>query len=94
MNKAELLRKIMNLSFVLTELELFLDTHPESRTALEYYHTTAEELRMATEEYEGKYGPITARGSSQERWNWVDSPWPWHNYTENNTLGCRGNRRD
>jgi spore coat protein JB len=75
--KSELATKIQELSFVQKELELYLDTHPGCKTALDYYYQTVEALDSLTEEYEAKYGPITARSADGERWTWVDTPWPW-----------------
>ena len=70
--------QIRALCFVKTELELYLDTHPRCRTALDYYYQTVEELKRLTEQYENTVGPLTAMGNvSTDRWTWVDGPWPW-----------------
>ena len=74
-----LAEQIRALCFVKTELELYLDTHPGCRTALDYYYQTVEELKRLTEEYENTVGPLTAMGNvSTDQWHWVDGPWPWH----------------
>lgn len=78
MNKAELFKKIMQLSFVKTELELFLDTHPGCRAALDNYYRVVDEYNLLVEEYEGKYGPLTAAANQGEKWNWIKGPWPWN----------------
>lgn len=78
MSKNELMKKIQELSFVKTELELFLNTHPNCRAALDYYHKIIEELDIALTEYQNRFGPIVAEASSADRWNWIDGPWPWH----------------
>lgn len=73
-----LAEQIRALCFVKTELELYLDTHPRCRTALDYYHQTVQELKRLIEIYENTVGPLTAMGNiSTEQWNWVDGPWPW-----------------
>ena len=73
-----LAEQIRALCFVKNELELYLDTHPNCRTALDYYHRTIAELDRLTEEYQNTVGPLTARGNvSAEQWFWVDGPWPW-----------------
>ena len=89
MNKSELMHRIQKLSFAKVEAELFLDTHPDCPTALEYYHGIVDELDMAMEEYQVKYGPIRADASSREKWNWVDMPWPWQEMgmDENKAIG-------
>ena len=74
-----LAEQIRALCFVKTELELYLDTHPRCRTALDYYYQTIMELKRLTEEYENTVGPLTAMGNvSTDQWQWVDGPWPWH----------------
>lgn len=77
MNKAALMRKVQELAFAKVEAELYLDVHPDSKEALEYYHKILGELELATLEYESKYGPITASAAARDRWNWVSDAWPW-----------------
>ena len=72
-----MMKRVQKLAFMKTEAELFLDTHPECRQALDYYHRILEELEAARLEYRASHGPITADESSTERWDWVDTPWPW-----------------
>ncbi|MBO7196362.1 MAG: spore coat protein CotJB [Clostridia bacterium] len=73
-----LAEQIRALCFVKVELELYLDTHPNCRTALDYYYRTVTELKRLTEEYENTVGPLTAMGNvSTDRWQWIDGPWPW-----------------
>ncbi|MBE6532735.1 MAG: spore coat protein CotJB [Ruminococcaceae bacterium] len=75
-----LLEQIRALGFVKVELELYLDTHPNCRTALDYYRKTVDELERLTEEYHNQYGPLVASGNlSTENWNWINGPWPWQN---------------
>ena len=76
-DRNEAMKRVQKLSFMKTEAELFLDTHPECRKALDFYHRILEELEAATLEYRSKYGPITADQSSVTKWDWVDTPWPW-----------------
>ena len=78
MLKGDLADKIRALTFVKEELELYLDTHPTCRTALDYYHQTMRELKRLTEEYENTVGPLTTAGvTDTEMWTWVGGPWPW-----------------
>ena len=73
-----LAEQIRALCFVKTELELYLDTHPGCRTALDYYYQTVKELKRLTEQYENTTGPLTAMGNvSADQWQWVVGPWPW-----------------
>ena len=76
--KDALLRKVQALSFAKVETELYLDTHPTCRAALDYYEDTVKALKQKTEEYESKFSPITAGGAlGRDSWTWVDTPWPW-----------------
>ena len=77
MTKAQLMNKIQKLSFALYETQLFLDTHPECRRALEYFHELTVALTEARLEYQNRFGPITADEVVGEKWTWVMSPWPW-----------------
>ncbi len=90
-NESELLEKIRALGFVKVELELFLDTHPNNRAALEMYSETIEELEELTELYNNLYGPLVASqvkdGSS---WTWVNKPWPWHHGDESRNNAWKG----
>lgn len=73
-----LLKKIQTYDFMLFELNLYLDTHPNCQHALEMHRRYTELLNSATEEYQRRFGPLTARmAGSGETWRWVDSPWPW-----------------
>ncbi len=76
--RASLMRKIQSLCFAKVETELFLDTHPQCRQALEYYKEVVHNLEDVTEEYSAKYGPITASDVEGNKWTWADGPWPWH----------------
>ena len=75
--KNALLKKIQALSFAKVETELYLDTHPECKQALEYYKNTLTKLDELMTEYQNKYGPLFAEGVVGDRWSWVDGAWPW-----------------
>ncbi|MBO5207291.1 MAG: spore coat protein CotJB [Clostridia bacterium] len=78
MTEGELFEEIRALSFVKTELELYLDTHPDCAVALDYYRQTVAALKKYTEEYESKYSPICASGAGSDgKWSWINMPWPW-----------------
>ena len=89
-SKDELYRKIQELSFVKNEIELFLDTHPDSKVAMDYYKETISALDNYMNAYHAQYGPIlAAAGVMNDRWAWVDKPWPW----QNNMKDDEGERR-
>ncbi len=78
MNREDLMKRIDALTFAMTEAQLFLDTHPDCRTALDYYRRLGDDLDKAMTEYQNKYGPLFADATAADRWNWIDGPWPWH----------------
>lgn len=64
--------------FALDEARLFLDTHPESAEALEFYRQKSRIYQQALDLYEAKYGPIRPENGVQNgRWAWAEAPWPW-----------------
>ena len=77
-SKSSLMRKIQQLSFAKVETELYLDTHPDNASALEYYKKILSELDDAMTAYQNEYGPLFADGVVGNRWAWVDDKWPWH----------------
>ena len=52
------LRKLQEVDFVLLELNLYLDTHPNDHEAMKQYNYYAQKRKKIACEYEEKYGPI------------------------------------
>ena len=78
MMREQLLREIQRTGFMLVELTLFLDTHPEDRMALERFAQTQERYAALSAEYEREYGPLKAFETDTENgWDWIQAPWPW-----------------
>lgn len=78
--RRELLNWINVVSFAVLDAQLFLDTHPSDAAALSYLKEYSVMRNQALEEYARFYGPLTIDTtveSCQERWSWVDDPWPW-----------------
>ncbi len=74
------LKQLMAYDFVLLELNLFLDTHPNNQKALNKLHHIRKKARELREIYENKFGPLTASAvKSEDEWTWINSPWPWEN---------------
>lgn len=74
-----LLQEIQSLDFVLVELTLYLDTHPNDVQAIQQFNQTAQKRHELACVYEAEYGPLLQFGHSYSRspWDWADSPWPW-----------------
>lgn len=69
------LKQLSAAQFMVWELHLYLDTHPddcEAKARHEKYAAAAKELKAAFEE---KFGPLTTRTGTGE--DWLKNPWPW-----------------
>lgn len=76
--KNELLKKVQMYSFLVDEARLFLDTHPTSKEAIAYFNKNLERQKQAEKNYTRLYGPINdTQFSNEEKWEWVNGPWPW-----------------
>ena len=82
--RENLMKKVQALSFAKVETELYLDTHPDSAQAMNYYKNILSQLDEAMTEYQNKYGPLFAEGVVGDKWTWVDDKWPWHITAEDN----------
>lgn len=72
-----MLREVMALDFMAIELNLYLNTHPYDQKALMIFVSTAQRAKMARDNFERMYGPITASASNSFPWPWIEDPWPW-----------------
>ncbi len=80
MSRDEMLRQIMELEFAVTDLNLYLDTHPNSKEALEMFTKLAAMLKSLKYDYAQKHEPITAMDASNNTpFEWVSDKykWPW-----------------
>lgn len=77
--KEELLFNILMYKFALTELNLFLDTHPNNNQMINLYKQYLNEEKRICNEYEKNYGPLTVDSLNlgNTSWDWIKSPWPW-----------------
>jgi len=78
MSRNELLQRLTAVDFYLTDLHLYLNTHPDDRDALTKYNTLVKEARQLRDEYERLYGMLMALTTpSKYPWQWIENPWPW-----------------
>ncbi|WP_141502982.1 spore coat protein CotJB [Paenibacillus luteus] len=75
----KLLHELQAIDFVLVELNLYLDTHPNDSNAIQQYNHCAEIRHQIAYQYETKYGPLKHFGQSLSGvpWSWNEAPWPW-----------------
>ena len=72
------LGELMSLEFVVQELGLYLDTHPDDREALRYYTEYAALLKQGRETFTARYGPLQQMQVTLEGgYDWICDPWPW-----------------
>ena len=81
-NRDNRLQRLRELEFALLETNLYLDTHPNSRNALDYYQKVKAARDIMYEDYVKNNGPMFAADVRQDNWSWVDMPWPWQNDME------------
>lgn len=74
-DREKLLKQLSALQFAAWELHLYLDTHPGDNDALELNKKYLCKSKELTELYESKFGPLSARAGSGDKW--LKNPWPW-----------------
>lgn len=72
------LTELQALCFVVHELGLYLDTHPDDKEAFALFQKYAAMEQSARETYLEKHGPLTkAETAREDRYTWLDGKWPW-----------------
>jgi len=69
--------ELMALGFAVTELGLYLDTHPDDKDALALFTDYAKLAKDGKKRYEAMYGPLEQANVSSTGFNWICDPWPW-----------------
>ena len=80
MSKSEMLKRISELDFAITDLNLYLDTHPENKEALEMLTKLAATCKSLKADFTQKYGPLLVTDVMNETpFSWVspEHKWPW-----------------
>jgi len=75
-----MLIKVQEMGFVALELNLYLDTHPCDKDALNDFNCAVKLLKKYKQAYEQEFGPLLNFGMSgfaKESWQWIENPWPW-----------------
>lgn len=86
MNKCErleLLDFINQVSFMVDEIALYLDTHPDCPMGLEAYNNYKTLRHEAKKDYTEKFGPLDKYHVNCDNYfNWIEDPWPWEGVCE------------
>ena len=76
--KLNAMRNVAQYAFAMYDAQLFLNVYSGCAEARNYYFNMKEKFDEAVEEYECKYGPLTARSEeNRSAWTWSTDPWPW-----------------
>ncbi len=76
--REDMLLQIMEYSFAMIEIQLYLDINPNDKSALKLFNTYLNKKKDLTNMFEEKYGPLTIDSEVQRNnWLWDNSPWPW-----------------
>ncbi len=76
--RMRLLNAVNQFGFALSDITLYLDTHPQDQEALDYYRHMNRMYHKASAEFENKFGPLTQFSGQEENiWKWSTQTWPW-----------------
>ena len=78
-SQTQMLQYVDMVSFAVTDVTLYLDTHPCDEEALAYFRHYSKLRNQALKEYAEAYGPLTidTNANCSQTWEWVENPWPW-----------------
>lgn len=76
MTKEEMAMKIKEYQFAITDIALYLDTHPEDEKALCLHRNYCKKAKELKDMYQKMYGPLTINYPCK-KWRWLEQPWPW-----------------
>ena len=76
MTREEMAEKIKAYSFAITDISLYLDTHPEDEKALCLHKNYCKRAKELKDMYQKMYGPLTINYPCK-KWRWLEEPWPW-----------------
>lgn len=67
---------VMQYSFAVNDLNLYLDLHPDDLEMFELFKMMLKEEKKAKEEYVKNYNPLNLDEVKGSRYDWLSS-WPW-----------------
>lgn len=77
-NKFNMLKQLQSYNFAAYDMLLYLDTHPDDKSAFNLFKSLVEKTKNQKNEYEQRFGPLTPYSSAaSETFDWLNSPWPW-----------------
>lgn len=78
-SKTGLQTELMAIDFAITDIKLYLDTHPGDGEAIRLYNNLVAKRLAMFDSYQSMFGPLVAEAytGSDGEWDWTDNPWPW-----------------
>ena len=76
-DKERLLYQVMAYSFAINDLNLYLDLHPDNKGMLDLFKKYVKEEKELCNEYVNKDGPLEVNEVKGQKFDWINSPWPW-----------------
>lgn len=70
---------IMGLCFAINDLNLYLDLYPDDQECYRLFKQYTLEEKKLKKEYEMMYGPLTLNQVENNKYKWLENPWPWDN---------------
>ncbi|MCM3742604.1 spore coat protein CotJB [Sporosarcina luteola] len=77
-----MMQRVQEADFVVVELTLYTNTHPNDEEALDQWREAIKEAARLRRQYENRYGPLSLYSIPSEQaievgWRWNQPPWPW-----------------
>ncbi|WP_309120577.1 spore coat protein CotJB [Paenibacillus sp.] len=75
----DLMRQMQETDFVLVELNLYLDTHPDDQAAIAQFNQYVQRSMAIKHQFQSMFGPLYHFGVSYSPmpFAWKEAPWPW-----------------
>ena len=75
-NRRKMAMQIRAYQFAITDISLYLNTHPEDENALCLHREYCKMFKELRDKYQKIYGPLTIECPCN-KWRWLEEPWPW-----------------
>ena len=74
---AQLMKAVSEAAFYVTDLKLYLDTHPDDVTALAMFKEAARNYKACVDVFESRFYPLFAVSADCDtEWEWLMGVWP------------------
>ena len=73
MTRKEMADRIKAYEFAITDISLYLDTHPEDEKAICLHRNYCKKVKELKDDYQKIYGPLTINYPCK-KWRWLEEP--------------------